>query len=75
MTFYASQFNGSMISFKNWEENVKNLENILLADDNINPDTNVIYCAGYNSLSTPADQQRFEIWIPYNVETNETKSV
>lgn len=75
MTFYASQFNGHyMLSSQNWQEKYKDLKNILLADGNINPDTNVLYGVSYNSPFAPADQQRHEIWIPIT-EAGDTSTV
>ena len=64
MIFYASTFNGQMLSHQDWENKYNDLEGILSADDTATANPDIWYHIGYDSPFTPAERRRNEIWIP-----------
>ena len=64
MIFYASTFNGQMLSHQDWESKYNDLEGILSADDTATANPDIWYHIGYDSPFTPAERRRNEIWIP-----------
>ena len=74
MIFYASTFNGQMLSHQDWESKYNELEGILSADDTATANPDIWYHIGYDSPFTPAERRRNEIWIPQG-QVDETNVV
>jgi len=74
MIFYASTFNGQMLSHQDWESKYNDLEGILSADDTATANPDIWYHIGYDSPFTPAERRRNEIWIPQG-QVDETNVV
>jgi len=74
MVFYASQFNGQMLSHQDWETKYNELENTLSSDENVSMNPDIWYHIGYDSPWTPAERRRNEIWIPQG-EVDEANDV